>query len=155
MTFRRITILTLFLFPSIGTAGCAKEAKVAADFMNQYQAYTQAVMDKRSQQSVAGWLASNRLAAPDFVHAYTVLEEEGRRSDPELGWNADLIVDAQDSPDKGFKFFQCSSSRGVVLLQGLDWPAFKVAVRVAPTSQGLKVIGAGRVNIPPNLRAAR
>jgi hypothetical protein len=155
MTFLRITILAFLLLPSACMASCVKEAQVAARFMNQYLAYTQAVMDKRSQQDAVTWLGSNRLAAPGFVRAYAALEAEGRKADPELGWGVDLIFDAQDSPDQGFKFFQCSGTPGVVLLQGLDWPDFKVAVRVAPAGQGLKVVGAGRVNIPANLRASR
>ena len=80
---------------------------------------------------------------------------EGLKLDRNVGWDADIIIDAQDSPDKGFELFKCSDTAGFVVLQGIDWPAFKVTVRVAQTKAGLQVVGAGRVDIPKSERAKR
>lgn len=152
---RTLAYLILLLLTSVSAADCSTDAKVAVEFMNQYLAYSQAVMDKRTGQSVTTWLGSSRLAAPGFAGAYSSLEAEGLKTDPELGWGVDLILDAQDLPDKGFKLSHCSRTPDVVLLQGLDRPAFKVAVKVVPTQKGLKVLGAGKVNVPAKLRAPR
>ncbi|MGC3981892.1 MAG: hypothetical protein QM808_11570 [Steroidobacteraceae bacterium] len=136
-------------------ADCSSDAVVAVKFMNQYLAYTQSVMAKRSQQSAQSWLKSNILVSPDFLEAYKAKELEGLKLDAELGWDADMIFDAQDFPDKGFQFFRCSKTAGFVQLQGTDWPDFKVTVRVATTPQGINVVGAGMVNISKSERSVR
>lgn len=148
------TLLAILLF-SGGTcfADCSADAEVAVKFMNQYLAYTQTVMEKHSQQNIESWLKANDLVSPNFFEAYKIKEKEGLKLDPELGWDADMIFDSQDSPDKGFQLSNCSNTPGFVQLRGIDWPAFKVTVRIAKTTQGLRVTGAGMVNIPKSERA--
>lgn len=150
-----LPVALLLFCSSVNAADCAAEAKVAVRFMNQYLAYTQAVMTKRSKRRIEDWLNSNKLVSPSFVAAYKAKEKEGLQLDPELGWDIDIILDAQDSPDKGFQLFRCASTLGFVELQGTDWTEFKVTVRVSKTPQGLRVVGAGLVNIPNSERAKR
>lgn len=145
---------SLFLaFPCL--ADCSKEAQVAAGFMNRYLAYLEDVVERRSEQSVSDWLAADGQAAPEFVAAYRQLEAEGYAHDPEMGWGVDLLLDAQDHPDQGFALAACSEEPGVVILRGVDWPQFEVAVRVSPSAQGNQVLGAGLVNVPEHARASR
>ncbi len=149
-----LLIASLFLaFPCL--ADCSKEAQAAVGFMNRYLAYLEDVFERRSEQSVADWLAADGQIAPEFVEAYRQLEAEGYAHDPEMGWGVDLLLDAQDHPDQGFALAACSEEPGVVLLRGVDWPQFEVAVRVASSAQGSQVLGAGLVNVPEHARASR
>ncbi len=144
----------VLLAPAVCFGDCSADAAVAVKFMNQYLAYTRSVT-ARSQRSIKSWLQSNILVSPGFVESYKAKEREGLKHDAELGWDSDMIFDASDSPDKGFQLFRCSRNTGYVQLRGIDLPQFKVTVRVASTSQGLKVVGAGMINIPEGERAER
>lgn len=136
-------------------AECGQDAAIAVKFMNQYLAYNQAIYEKRTAEPVSEWLKRNPLVSPTFPKSYEATIREGLKIDPELGWNVDPILDAQDSPDKGFKLFACAQAPGFVILQGTDWPEFKVTVRVVHTNNGPKVSGAGMVDIPRNERVPR
>lgn len=152
---KAIALVTLCFASSICRADCHREAEVAVKFMNQYLAYSAAPSNGHDKPSTEAWLASNPLAARELLVSYKAVDAAGRRQDPELGWDVDLILDAQDGPEKGFRLSQCAQVPGVVILQGVDWQAFKVAVKVGSTARGLQVVGAGMVNIPKGLRAPR
>lgn len=152
---KAIALVTLLFVSSACSAGCTKEAEVAVKFMNQYLAYSNAPSKDHSKPSTEAWLASNPLAASELLAGYKSVAAAGRKQDPELGWDVDLILDAPDSPENGFKLSQCAQAPGVVILQGVDWPAFKVAVMLGHTGKGLQVVGAGMVNIPKQFRAPR
>jgi len=149
-----LLIACLFL-ASPSLADCSQQAQVGLGFMNRYLAYLEEIFERRSEQSVADWLAADAQVAPEFVEAYRRLEAEGYAQDSELGWGVDLLLDAQDYPDQGFQFASCSGEPGVVILRGVDWPQFEVAVRVGSPAQGSQVLGAGRVNLPEHARASR
>jgi hypothetical protein len=137
-------------------AQCSKEAAVAVRFLNQYVAYDKAATGKRTTEPESDWVKRNRLVSPGFPKAYEDKIREGRESDPELGWDANVIFDAQDWPENGFRLFKCSNTSGFVMLQGTGvWSEFKLTVKVIPTQAGLKVDGVGMVNIPESERAPR
>lgn len=151
------TIFALILAVAT-TAACADdcpaETSAAVSFMNAYLRYSNDRTVKQTNQSTARWLQASRLVSPRMKAAYVALQREGHRQDPELGWDVDLIVDAQDSPDAGFKFYSCNGP-SLVELQGEDWPDFHVVVRVVRIKGKLLVDGAGRVNLPESQRAKR
>jgi len=149
-------LLVLSLLSSASCfAGCAQEAKIAVQFMNEYLVFGEPSHGKTTTETLEKWLKRNPLVTRRFSQAYGAMIQTGRKNDPELGWGTDIILDAQDSPDKGFKLFRCSRTPGFLLLQGTDWPEFRVTVKVVTTSQGMKVDGAGAVNIPESERAPR
>lgn len=149
-----VLIGSLFLsFPCL--ADCAKEAQAAVGFMDRYLAYRLALIGTQEEPAVLDWLAASEDVTPGFIEDYRQLEAQGLAQDPELGWNMDLLLDAQDSPDEGFRLAECSGQAGIVILQGIDWPEFHVAVRVDSSTGLPKVAGAGAVNIPLALRPSR
>lgn len=151
----RASLLVLLLLAApAAAADCSAEADVAVRFMNQYLAYSQAA-EQQPRQSTEKWLKSNTLLTPGFAARYKAKTAEGLRRDRELGWDEDIILDAQDFPDKGFQFSSCGAAAGFVQLQGVDWAEFKVTVKVITTPRGLRVDGAGMVNIPGSERASR
>lgn len=134
-------------------ADCKEDARVAVDFINQYVAYVRSGFDGIKQAPLKQWLQSNALVDPAFVRHWQAAEEECLRQDPEMGCGADIILSAQDVPDKGYRLLRCSPTPGFVQLQGVggaagEYVGFNVTVRLVQTPQGPKVVGAGIVNIP-------
>ena len=135
-------------------ADCAREAKVATHFMN---GYVQHLIDRsgdRAAPSVSGWIRESKAVTRSFKLGHQRLEEEGRKSDPDLGWGDDLILDAQDFPAQGFRFSACKGA-GLVELRGVDWEAFVLVVKVIELDGQHLVEGAGRVNVSVSERARR
>lgn len=133
---------------------CDDEAEVALRFMNAYAQYTGDRIAKKTNMSTKDWLRLIRTVTPRFRSLFEATEREGLKRDPELGWDVDLIVDAQDLPDRGFGLHSCKGS-GLVELQGEDWPEFRVVVKVVRSRGTLLVDGSGRVNVPVWQRAKR
>lgn len=136
-------------------ANCTADSEVAVRFMNDYVAYRIAVDHLRREPSVEIWLKAGKLVSPDFLKAYRRDLEEGHKIDRNLGRGSDLILDAQDYPEKGFALLRCSMTNGYVELRGIDWPEFTVTVKTVRIGATLRVDGAGVVNIPPAERANR
>lgn len=141
-------ILALLALPTTSHADCTAEARVATRFMNGYVRLLQAEYKHRTRYDIPRWLETNPLVAPGFVGAYRAKEREGLKRDSELGWDMDMILAAQDYPDKGFEFQACGNTPGIVRLTGADGNGFTVMVRIEPTPKKLRVTGAGMVNIP-------
>lgn len=152
----RLPIFAYLAFlPMAAVADCAAHGAAAARFANAYVKHAEAVLDGRSRQGTVSWLKANALASPTLAAAYAAKEREGRKKDPELGWGADILLDAQDFPDKGFELQTCLATPGYVRLRGIDAPDFTLTLRVEDTPAGPRVIGSGMVNIPAKLRATR
>lgn len=141
-------ILALLALPATSHADCAAEARIATHFINGYVRLLQAEYKHRTRYDIPRWLKTNPLVAPSFINAYRAKEREGLRRDSELGWDMDMILAAQDYPDKGFEFQACGNTPGIVRLTGADGNGFTVIVRVEPTPKKLHITGAGMVNIP-------
>lgn len=147
---RAWALALLALLPLPALADCATDSALAVAFMDSYLE----LIDSRSEQPVEDWLKEQPLAAPVLVEGYVAERERGLAVDPELGWGMDLLLDAQDSPDEGFEPYRCEAD-GLLQLQGKDWPAFKLAVRLVDTAEGRKVGAAGRINLNEAERAPR
>ena len=75
------------------------------------------------------------------------MDADCRKSDPELGCDYDLILNAQDEPDHGFQIKKCENASDWIQLQGVGEPQFVVNMRMAKIQKVWKVIGVGLVNI--------
>ena len=155
---KHIVALLGLLMSAGAWADCQQDGQVAVAFINQYVAYVQAGMSGQPQPALKPWLQANPLVHADFVRHWQATEEEGRRDDPEMGWGADIILDAQDFPDRGFRLLRCSPTPGYVRLQGAEkgTESYRVTVRLAPATipgSTPTVVGAGIVNVPEAERA--
>lgn len=70
-----------------------------------------------------------------------------------MGLGFDPIFDAQDYPDKGFKIDKQDST--YVIVKGINWPDFRLSLRLTFEDRQWLVDGAGVINIPTNKRAKR
>ena len=121
---------------------CNANAQVAVDFMNLYirhlndQVEMAADPQMTVEQENYNWLKSSTLADPSLASAFAATDSP----------DSDPIIDGQDYPSK-FRFLRCTGEPGIVQVHGDDMN-MTVSVKVAQTAQGLKVVGAGRVNMP-------
>ncbi|MDG5816816.1 hypothetical protein QA601_17095 [Chitinispirillales bacterium ANBcel5] len=116
---------------------------VAVKFMNEYIAHN---------ENTKEWIRFNPLVTESFKESYRELVQQGKSVCPKNGWGFDLILNAQDHPD-GFVVLEYNSGSGHLLLNGVNWPAFIVTVKVKFKNERWLVNGAGVVNIPTLKRA--
>lgn len=133
-------------------ASCKQQAQVALAFMESYVAYTQSLAGTKVPVDIVSWLAKSPHLSADFIPAYKKLDAQGLELDAELSWGVDLILDAQDHPDKGFQLLRCKA-HNLVELRGRDWPEFTVVVKTVKQQGRYLVAGAGRVNLSESERA--
>jgi hypothetical protein len=101
------------------------------------------------------WVNSNRLATNHFKVALKKMIDEANKADPEMGMDADPILDAQDFPDKGFELDSYNNKTNYLIAKGKDWPDFKITVKMVKVNGHWLVDGCGIVNIPEGKRAKR
>lgn len=115
---------------------CNANAQIAVDFMNRYLRHLNDQQTAANPPETYDWLKANSLADPGLASGFAEFDLA----------DGDPILDAQDFPSK-FKFLRCPGAPGLVEVQGVDMNLM-VPVKVASTANGLKVVGAGIVNMP-------
>lgn len=133
-------------------AQCVQQTEVAVRFMNEYIRFLEGERKNSTPMSVEDWLLQSQLVTPNLRGEFKKVTKAGYESDPEIGWDFDLLLDAQDWPDQGLLFYACKQ-KNFVELQGKNWAEFKLVVKVVPIGSVYRVDGAGVVNIPQTLRA--
>ena len=118
------------------------DPKAALKFMNGYLSVSE---DGSTFDTSVNVVTDKRLVTSDFIDSYREIIEKAYEDDPELGLGFDPILDAQDSPDRGFTIEAVDGK--YVTLAGVDWTSFKVRVKLAKEGGITKVDGAGIINI--------
>lgn len=97
--------------------------------------------------SVVEWVNKSDKVTQEFKTALKKLMDEAYAKDPESGLDADPIFNAQDYPDKGFAREKIDSSAKIVYLKGIEWPDFKLKIRMTKQNNKWLVDGCGMVNM--------
>ncbi len=122
---------------------------VALKFINDY---ANVIYNGESVPSEVDWVQSRNDVTKEFISEIQRIVEEGFKVDPEMGLGFDPIVDAQDLPES----FKIERAEGeYVIVQGVDWPDFKLTMRLKEVDGKWLVHGCGIVNIPGNKRMER
>jgi hypothetical protein len=100
------------------------------------------------------WVSSNNLTTKKFRIELKKIIDDANKADPELGIDFDPIVDGQDHPDKGFEIEQLDKT-DFIIVRGIDWPDFKLTMKMVEENGNWLVDGCGVVNIPSAKRAKR
>lgn len=149
-----LALLIIAASPAFCYAGCTNEAQLAAQsFMNKYIEYLNEMMSKKTTITMDQWVENNKTVTTRFKSSYKKIVDEAKKEDPELGLNADPILDAQDYPDKGTLLDRCDDN--FVTLKGKGWERFKVVVKMIKTNNGWMVDGSGIINVPKDKQAPR
>ena len=122
-----------------GQAGL--DPQVAEDVLNQY---VWACNDSKEPEE---WVENQTLLTDDFKRDYKKMMEEAWKNDPELGLGFDPIFNAQDYSEKGYELSSFDSKTGLVVLQGVDYPDYKVKLLVKLVGNKCLVDGAGVIRM--------
>lgn len=125
---------------------------IALDFINSY-------IDNLNKMNTSigtvEWVNSNNLTTNRFKTALKKLVDEAYKTDPEMGLDADPILDAQDYPDKGFELESFDHETNFIVVKGKDWPDFKLTIKMVLENGNWLVDGCGIINIPDDRLIAR
>jgi len=129
-----------------------KENKIdnALAFINGYNENSSKIKDVAE---IIEWVNSNGLTTNSFRNELKRIIDNAYEQDPELGLGADPIFDAQDNPDKGFEIESFDEETNYLIVKGIDWPEFKLTIKLAKENGQWLVDGCGMVNIPNDKRA--
>lgn len=100
------------------------------------------------------WVKSNNLSTKGFKKELKRLMDKAGK-DPDSGLDADPVFDAQDFPDKGFELESFDEKTDYMTVRGIDWPEFKLTMKILFENGNWLVDGCGMINIPKNKRAER
>jgi hypothetical protein len=157
----------IFLLTIIGFVSCGQSSnKLNTDNDSQVDRKTQNALafingyvengNKMNQAiGIIDWVNSNKLATEGFKKELKRIVDEAYKIDPELGLDADPIFDAQDYPDKGFVIESFDDKSNYLIVKGIDWPDFKLTMKLKNENGIWLVDGCGIVNIPIEKRAKR
>lgn len=124
--------------------------EVAIQFINNYVVFCNA---KNPNIGLLDWVNSQSVVTTGFKLELENMLVAAEKNDPQLGLGFDPIFDAQDYPDKGFEVDKQDST--YVIVKGVDWPDFRLSLRLTLEDGRWLVDGAGVINIPANKRAKR
>jgi hypothetical protein len=96
---------------------------------------------------VIDWVNASDLVTSDFKSELQKLMDEAYAADPELGLGADPIFNAQDWPEEGFELDTTDDKANLITAKGINWPDFKVTVKVIEENGIWMVDGCGMVNM--------
>jgi hypothetical protein len=138
--------------PQIEVDQKENKAAIALDFINGYVAHS-----NKMDQSIEliDWVNANKLATNSFKIATKKIVADAYAQDPDLGLEADLILDAQDYPDKGFELEASDDKTNYLTLKGIDLPTFTLTMKMSEENGHWLVDGCGAINIPEEKRAKR
>jgi hypothetical protein len=136
----------------VTSTGKNKKTDNALTFIN---GYIENVNKMKQAVGIIEWVNSNKLSTDGFKRELKRIIEEAYKNDPELGLDADPILDAQDNPDKGFVVESFDDKSNYLIVQGVDWPDFKLTMKIKNENGIWLVDGCGMINIPNEKRAKR
>ena len=169
---RKLQFITMMLFAFVCLPACSpakqqkdkgtekpnptiiREAKIktALSFINAYVANCNKV---KQAVDLVKWTNSSDLATPAFKKELKRMDEEARNLDPVLGLESDPIFDAQDYPDKGFELERYNEHSDYIILKGINWPEFKLCIKIIDVNGKYLVDGCGMINIPEDKKIPR
>lgn len=139
-----ILFLTIMGFIAYGEAQ-NKKTDNALKFIN---GYVENANKMNKSVEIIDWVNANKLSTDEFKKELKRMIDEEYKNDPELGIGVDPIFDAQDYPEKGFVIESFNDKTNYLILKGIDWPDFRVAMRIKNVNGTWLVDGCGIVNIP-------
>lgn len=122
--------------------------QAALDFLNLYieNMHTVEILEYVKQSPLATANLKTELENI-LIHAW--------EENPKVGLGFDPLFDAQDFPQKGVELADFDPVSGYVMVKGIEWENFRVAMRVVKEGGHIMVDGCGVVNMPEDKRAER
>lgn len=117
--------------------------EVALSFVN---AYVVNCNQMSKALAVEEWVAMNTQTTMEFKAALTNLVNEAKKNNPEIGLEADPILNAQDYPENGFELESLDQTVNIIHLKGKGQPEFKLTLQMKQENGAWLVNSCGMVN---------
>lgn len=125
------------------------DVQVAVQWINDYVTYCNTT---DALPNPVAWVENRTDVSADFKKALKYIMTEAEAEYPEIGLGFDPILDAQDQPSR----FEVHEKKGAYLLvRGVDWPEFKVVLKLTRQHEKWLIDGSGMVNIPLDQQISR
>jgi hypothetical protein len=125
---------------------------IAIQFIN---AYVDNCNKMKESIGVVEWVNSTQFTTNRFNAELKKMMDEANQLDPEMGLDADPIVDAQDYPESGFELESFDDQTNYIVVKGKDMADFKLTMKMTQENNKWLVDGCGSINIPTDKRIAR
>jgi hypothetical protein len=148
-----IFFLAIIGFVSCGQASNTEKGKKTDNALTFINGYVANINKMKQAVGIIDWVNSNKLTTDAFKNELKRIIDEAYKNDSELGIEADPIFDAQDNPDKGFVLETFDENSDYLIVKGIDWPNFKITMKIKNVNGEWLVDGCGMINIPNEKRA--
>lgn len=122
--------------------------QAALDFINSY-------VESINQVEILEFARNSELASASLKSQLENIVILAWEENPRIGLLADPLFDAQDYPPNGFELDEFNPATGYVIVKGIDWEDFKVAMQLIEEDGHILVDGCGIVNMPVGRRMER
>lgn len=123
--------------------------QVGLIFINDYLEFLYNFDEKSNR---VDWINQRKDVSTKFKTELKTLEDAAEKENPEYGLGFDPILDAQDSPSK---FEIESKNENYLIVRGVDWPDFRLTIKLVHDRENWLVDGAGVINVPKDQRIER
>lgn len=122
--------------------------QAALDFLNLY-------IENMHTLEILEYVNGSPLATESLKSELERILIEAWEANPKVGLEFDPLFDAQDYPHEGVELADFDPVTGYVMVKGIAWEDFRVAMRVVKLDGHVLVDGCGVINIPEEKRAER
>lgn len=117
--------------------------------------YISDLSNSNQEWNLVEWVESSDRVTKEFKESLKLMVEEAHKVDPIMGLGFDPIIDAQDYPMEGFELDSFDTDTHYLIVRGIDWPDFKVTMKLKEENGKWLVDGCGVVNIPNDMQMER
>lgn len=118
--------------------------EIALKFVNSY---VDNCNKMKGAVGILEWVESNKMVTKSFKDELKRMIDEAYNKDSEIGLDHDPIFNAQDYPEKGFEIESFDRENNCLILRGIDWPKFKLLIKISRENNTWLIDGCGSINI--------
>lgn len=122
---------------------------IALEFINSY---VKNIEKLNGSKGMYEWVKNNKLVSENFKIELKKIIDQAKRKNPSMGLSFDPILNAQEYPEKGFVLESYDKTTHYIIVKGIDWPEFRVPIKMILIDNTWLVDGCGIVNIPKEKR---
>ena len=122
--------------------------EIALNFVNSY---VDNCNKMKGAIGILEWVESNKMVTKSFKDELKRMIDEADNKDPEIGLDYNPIFNAQDYPEKGFEIESFDREKNFLILRGIDWPKFKILIKISSENNTWLIDGCGSINIPNSI----
>lgn len=119
--------------------------------LNFVNSYVDNCNKMKGAVGILEWVELNKMVTKSFKDEVKRMIDEAYNKDSEIGLDYDPIFNAQDYPEKGFEIESFDREKNFLILRGIDWPKFKLLIKISSENNTWLIDGCGSINIPNSI----